>query len=433
MKKYEYPTGLKKLWSKAFYGKYANWPKTIWFYTFNSKKAYNKIKKRTKNANKEPLRVIFFVLKISMWKYDSLFKLLLEDNRFEPIIIPYPIIWESKEELKQSEKGIIEYCKKNNFPYKIGYDIDTQKYIPADELNPDFVSYSQPYNNCPDFWKVEKFYKKALIFNYPYGLPIDNNKHFNNLLSQNVCWRLFYHTKDSFEAFKINPITHGSNFLWVGNVFYDKIFSHVAKEEEWKIKDSSMKRIIWAPHHTIGPNDDLPFSNFIELHEDMLKIAQKYENKVQFVFKPHPGLYYRLINLWGKEKTDNYYREWKVRPNTNLINGAYTDLFMTSDALIHDSGGFTIEYLYTNKPVMFVNFRNNEMLDYMPGLPTECYNQHYIGKSYDDIINFIESVVLDGNDKMKESRADFVKSKLIPPNNQSVGQNMFDEFLTLFS
>lgn len=431
MKVYTAPRGFKLLWNRVFYGRFANWPKTIWYHLFIAESAYRRVKKRAEQLPARPLKVIFFVLDISMWKYESLMRLLLDDPRFDPVIIPYPILWHSKEELKRSEKGIIEYCQKKDFPYVIGYNIDTMEYIQAKELNADFVSYSQPYNNCPDFWKVEQFYRNALIFSYPYGLPIDNNKHFNNLLSQNVSWRLFYHNKSSFSVFERNPITHGKNFRWVGNVFYDKIKSHKSGSSLWKSDAQEFKRIIWAPHHTIGENDDLPFSNFLELHDKFIEIARMYQNRVQFAFKPHPMLYHRLIDLWGKEKTDSYYQIWSDMPNTCYVSGDYTDIFISSDAMIHDCAGFTFEYLFTNNPVMFVNMRNNNMQEYMPGFSFQCYSQHYVAEKYGDIAEFIDKVVIEGNDVMAEKRSVFFNNELVPPGKHNVGENMMDEFLTV--
>ena len=431
MKKYVIPSGIKSLWNKVYYGKYANWPKTAWFHFIISRNVYENVRKRARRHPDQPLRVIFFVLDISMWKYESLFELLLADSRFDPLIVPYPLDWHSVEEQKKSEKGIIDYCRIHAFPYLIGYDIDTKEYLPAKALCADFVSWSQPYNNCPVFWKVEQFYKNALVFTYPYGLPIDNNKHFNNLLSQNVSWRLFYNNRASKDVFDKNPFTRGRNFRYVGNVFYDKIKQHCAKGPHWKSTDFRLKRIIWAPHHTIGENDDLPFSNFLKLCDEFVTIAHKFEGRALFAFKPHPLLYHRLLELWGKEKTDEYYQQWSDMPNTCYVSGDYTDLFLTSDAMIHDCAGFTFEYLFTNNPVMFVNMRDNDMKKYMPGFSYQCYTQHYIGRSVEDIEDFIEHVVIEEKDDKAGPRSAFVNGELLPPRGKSVGENMMEEFLSV--
>jgi CDP-glycerol glycerophosphotransferase (TagB/SpsB family) len=91
--------------------------------------------------------------------------------------------------------------------------------------------------------------------------------------------------------------------------------------------------------------------------ELMLELAQAYKDRIQIAFKPHPSLITQLYQHpdWGKERADDYYARWQQMENTQLETGGYVDLFMTSDAMIHDSGSFVVEYLYANRPVMFVS------------------------------------------------------------------------------
>ena len=425
MRQYVPPTGFSKLLRKAFYGKYANWPKTFWFYTFFNGIAKKRIKEKA--AKGEKLNVIFFVLNISMWKYESLFKLLLKDNRFNPVIIPYPLLWESEDILKKSEKDIVDYCKKMGFPYKIGYDIDSKTYTPAKELKADFVSYSQPYNNCPDFWKVEKFYKEALIFSYPYGIPVDNNNSFTHLLVNNVSWRLFYPNTEAKRVYQTNPFSKGRNFRWVGITIFDKLADYKPDYSVWKQSDPKIKRVIWAPHHTIDDTDDLPFSTFMIYAEEMIKIAKEYSGRIQFVFKPHPILKERLITKWGKDRVEEYYRTWEEMENTTAGYGDYTDFFMTSDALIHDCCGFMMEYMFTGHPALYLV--KKDIKPYIPEFSYSFFLQHYHAKTRDEIRSFLDNVILKGEDTMESSRRQFYKSKLMPPNGCTVGINMYQDFI----
>ena len=56
----------------------------------------------------------------------------------------------------------------------------------------------------------------------------------------------------------------------------------------------------------------------------------------------------------------------------------------------------------------------------------QAMRQHYIGKCEEDIINFIENVVLKGDDPMKQGREDFYNQYLLPPNGKSVAENTMD-------
>ena len=115
--------------------------------------------------------------------------------------------------------------------------------------------------------------------------------------------------------------------------------------------------------------------------------------------------------------------------NTQLQTGEFVDLFMTSDAMIHDSGSFGVEYHYSGNPVMYIADNFEEQVAEMAEFGQLAMRQHYVGKSKEDIIKFIEDIVLGGNDPMKEQRLRFVNEYLLPPNGKTVVQNTMDILL----
>lgn len=422
MKTYHEDPKLLSLVKRVYYSPRFKWIRT-WYYLRRYDKILNNIRQKSK------IRIVFFVVNLSMWKYETLVRLLLRNPRFEVRIIPFPYPWHTKNEQKQFGNQIIEYCRKNHFPYQIAFNPETKEYIPAKELYADIVTYSQHYNGGYNFWKIEKFWDKSLFFCTPYGIPIDTEPIFNNTLLHNVSWKIFYPTLISKRVFESNPLTHGRNFIYTGNPIFDHLNNCKAIGTNWKIASSNLKRIIWAPHHSIGKNDILPFSSFLEICSDMIKLAQKYHDSVQFVFKPHPFLKERLVKLWGKEKTEEYYQTWKDMPNTTYVSGEYIDLFKTSDAMIHDCASFMAEYLFTHKPVLYISKPGAEQ--YLSAFSHLCYNCHYKGKNIDDIDKFIKETIIGGKDPMFCLREQFYKEELIPPNDKGVGENMYDSFLEL--
>ena len=58
-----------------------------------------------------------------------------------------------------------------------------------------------------------------------------------------------------------------------------------------------------------------------------------------------------------------------------------------------------------------------------------AYEMHYIGKSVDDIDNFVEQQVMNGIDPMKEQRDGFFKAHLLPPQGKTVAQNIYQDML----
>ena len=145
----------------------------------------------------------------------------------------------------------------------------------------------------------------------------------------------------------------------------------------------------------------------------MPKLAKKYEDQIQMVFKPHPLLKFKLQKIWGEEKVTQYYSMWDEMKNTQLEESSYVDLFLTSDAMIHDCGSFTTEYMFTRKPVMYL-LKNTDFLDKFCEFGLLSFANHYHGRKEEDIDRFLREVVLEGKDEMKEQREQFYEDYLAP-------------------
>lgn len=408
---------IKKILWRIYNLKFLKWMKSIQ-YRMRMSKILNGIYKKDK------LRIIFFLPNLGMWKYETLFSLLLADDYFEPYLVPFPHPWHSKDGQMSFFEDIWRYSQSKGFPMINGYDIQSGVYISSGELNPDIVVYTQPYNTGYHFWKIEKFWNKAIFFYAPYSVPIEDDTVFHFNLLQNISWKLFYPSPMLKSLFRTNMLTRGNNLEFVGNPLYDQFIQTPALGKEWKIKDQAIKRIIWAPHHSILLDDYLHNSNFLEMADGMLALATEYSDKVQFAFKPHPYLLEKLHKIWGSERANAYYSKWRDLPNTALVVGDYIDLFLSSDGMVHDCASFMCDYLYVNKPVMFLckDDTGNNLNPYGAG----CLSMHYKGKSIQDVRYFIEEVILNEVDTMKEERNFFYKEYLLPPNGKSVGKNMYD-------
>ena len=185
----------------------------------------------------------------------------------------------------------------------------------------------------------------------------------------------------------------------------------------WRIKDQSVKRLIWAPHFTMEKVSWIaPRSNFLWMSQLMLDVAERYKDRLQIAFKPHPRLKSELYRHpdWGAERTDAYYQRWELMENTQLETGEFVDLFKSSDAMIHDSGSFTVEYLSVNKPVAFVTTDIDSLKAEHNKLGKASLEQHYIVGNEQEVMAFINDVVLDGRDLKAAQRTEFCKTVLKP-------------------
>lgn len=379
--------------------------------------------RRKKQAN-----VVFVVPCLAMWKYQYVYELLSQDRRFNVKVILAPFVNYSIKNAEREISLLKQYFNERGIPYDIPKTDNTWDF--HKEYNADIIFYSQTgsgqYANrslC-----IEKNYGRLICY-APYSICTICMDFVYNSDGDNFAWKYFQMTEShKIEAQKISR-TKGYNIEIVGytnaNQYLKSVYNNV-----WKQQSTPKKRIIYAPHYTIKKGlGTLNRSSFLSVGEIMLELAMQYQDEFQFCFKPHPLLRTILYDEpgWGKERTDNYYEKWNTMSNTQLLLGDYVDLFMTSDAMIHDSAGFTAEYHYTNKPVLFTTnnpeaFKVNESLGI---LGSKAFDLHYKGSSKNDIINFLIDVVLNGKDPLKEERADFRQQYLLPPSGTSAGENIY--------
>ncbi len=365
--------------------------------------------------SKKQIRCIFLALLDSVWKYDYLYKLMEKDDRFYPIILVCPIVNYGKENMLSRMENCFSYFKNKNYHVIKSYDSVNDKYIDLKkDLTPDIIFYTNPYKGLiDDRYYIDKFEDVLTVYvSYNYGNSRDYNMFFN-LPMHNFVWRNYAETLFHKSYAESHASNRGRNVVVTGYPGIESfITSDYRPKDIWINKSHNKKRIIWAPHHSIEPVGIVYYSCFLKYADFMLSMAHKYRNSIELCFKPHPLLKNKLYHAWGKEKTEDYYRKWQDGENTFYIEGEYIDLFMTSDAMIHDSGSFLIEYLYVNKPVMRT-YNGEDPTKMYNDFTLNCLDYYYKAFNEKDIETFIVNVIQE-DDSLKSLRTKFVNDVLIP-------------------
>lgn len=382
---------------------------------------------------KPRINVLFFAMSLPMWRYQNLYKLLSEHPKFNCYVVIVPCKSFTNSHQEEAIKELAAYFTKTKVPYVLGINDDGSFLDVKKKIKPDILFYPQPYKDIiPDSFSYRRFYNKLLCY-YPYAFWRSKDEWSYNLDFHKIAWKLFYSTELHRKDAIFYSSNRGRNVEIVGYPTADDFMSQSHKDG-WKKSNVVKKRIIWAPHFTISDGGYITQSNFLWMADFMLELAEKYSNKLQFAFKPHPRLFSELCRNkdWGNSKTKNYYNRWDKLENGQVEKGEFIDLFMTSDAMIHDSGSFGVEYHYSRNPVMYIADNFEAQVSEMAKFGQLAMQQHYVGKTKQDIINFIENVVLKGDDPMKTGREQFVMDYLLPPNGKTVAQNTMDIFLKTF-
>lgn len=367
-----------------------------------------------------PIRVIFFASLSSMWKYDSLYQLMAEDDGFAPQIVVCPFMLRGEDFMRNEMNRTYQYFKERNWNVLIGYDAETGVCVDVHALLPDLIFFTDANTHHPNF-EITR-YRDCLTCYAPYGFNTIPYPWYCTSLFHNQLWQYFIECQENQRLIEsLSPIKV-DNHIVVGYPMYD-IFMQKSKKDPWN--GDKRTRIIWAPHSSIGNNCSLVnFSTFLDYSDYMLEMAERLKEQIVIAYKPHPELKSNLYKHhdWGKEKTDAYYARWANGENTMIAEGDYVDLFLTSDALIHDCGSFMVEYLYTKKPCLYLSHEGR--IAEMNEIGKKAYETHYHATNSDGIDWFIQDVILCGNDDMRNIRETFFKESLLPPNNMSVAENI---------
>lgn len=383
--------------------------------------------------HKETINVVFYAVNVSTWNYQHLYERMIQNPRFRIFIVIYPSKILPIELRLEEANGLRKFFDKKSVKYidcnengEISIDINN-------DINPDILFFSQPYLNTMTPKEGNKDLDKKLCCYYPYAFWTAKGVWSYNLPLHNFAWKLFYSTKLHLEDAKKYCDNKGRNVVVTGYPKTDDYLTGCFKDV-WKIKDRKYKRLIWAPHFTIKPSmkGTVARSNFLMMADLMVCIAKQYSDKLQIVFKPHPRLKSELYLLedWGKQRTNEYYELWDSMPNTFVADGEYIDLFMTSDAMIHDSSSFSVEYHYSHNPVMYMAQDINAYKDMLNDFGKKTIDMHYIGKNKEDILSFIEKQVISGIDPMKKQRDVFFKEYLVPSHRMTVADYTYQHLIS---
>ena len=369
---------------------------------------------------KKVIKVAFILSDLGKWKTETLYNKMLQNKRFEPVIIIIPYKNYDNSDLRI----LVDYLNKKQYKY---FYLDKNQKI-SDVMKPDIIFYQEPYNRILDKNKRYKYNLKSLFCYVNYAFHTIDEAWSLDLPLLNLAWQVYYENSLVVKSVSNIMTNKGKNCIVTGLPYTELFFqTKLPINNPWNISSSTKKKIIWAPHHTILNDSLIHYSTFLKYCNYMLSLAEKYKEQIQVAFKPHPLLRTKLYEIWGIQKTEDYYARWAHGRNTQLVLGDYVSLFLFSDAMIHDCGSFTVEYHHTKKPIMYL-IKDEKHAENLNEFGKKAFNIHYLGRCEDDIESFVINV-LQGKDIMKKEREKFYNDYLIPPNGKSASENIINAIL----
>lgn len=376
---------------------------------------------RNKIADGKKANVVF-ILPAMMFVYKELYQLFEKDNLFNVQIVLVPHRIGNREEITYEAKDkyyqIFNYLKDENYNVIEGYDFETNRGINLEiTCKPDIIFYILPYMRIyPKNMKIDNLPSNILYTYIPYGEFIEDDLDDNlyNFGWNEKIWKIFCSTEEYYiNAAEKSPVG-SSNVVLVGSARMDSLINYKPSNNDYKWIYKDKKRIIWCPHHSLsrpGVDDKLSYSTFDDNYDFFYNYAKNHPN-IEWVLRPHPLLKEILNNINTNMKikgliddnfADDYFFKWESLPNARVHDELdYLDLFATADAMITDCVSFKAEYLYANKPGLILKKPNINYTGYKEKITDAWYVEN--GDNLDKISEFIEDVVVNENDYLKEKR-----------------------------
>ena len=358
----------------------------------------------------EKIRIGFYVVFDSVFPAEQIFQMFLKDKMFDPFILVIPDVSRGEENMfYQLDKTYKTLSSKYKNVY-MSYDKKEKAFIDfLDKV--DMVFFANPYDPMThEYYRIERVSDQNKLTLYThYGYLLSNaTQHIFTGHTFSKLWKVFLLSRHEQKLLEKNEFS-GKNGILMGYCKLDGL-------ADIKPKKRTRKKIIISPHHTVKEwKNGLELSNFLRYSDFFIKLFKKYP-KIDFVFRPHPLLWINLENnnIWTKRQINKYIKDIKSISNVEFQNGGeYLETFVNSDALIHDCSSFSAEYLFVNKPCCFL-LKDQEKLDQNSNaFHKECIKQHYPAYNEQEIIDFIENVVIKNKDLLREKRQAFVQKELL--------------------
>lgn len=361
-------------------------------------------KRRIKN--KQKIRVCFSVVFDSVFPAESIFKQMQTDDFFEPFILVIPDTLRGEENMfYQLEKTYKTLSAKYKNVY-MSYDYDAQDFIDWHDKM-DMCFFANPYDYMTHkFYRVK--YLKSIVpclhIPYSYTGCFKYNCSIYKEHTYSMFTYVFVENQNNYKLIQQNQNSKVNNLYISGYPKMDALFQCK------RIRNSDRPQIIISPHHTVKQwENGLNLSQFLRFADFYLTLPNKYPN-IDFIFRPHPLLFVTLSqdDLWGKDKVQDYIDKISSFPNvTYQDSGDYFQTFVDSDAIINDSGSFLMESFYVPMPQCFLLKDAQQVDTEFTDFGKNVLNYVYTAFTAEDIEMFIQNVVLNKNDTMKDLRNKF--------------------------
>lgn len=364
------------------------------------------------------IHVAFLETRRGFWlNHASIYEAMKADSAFDVRVFAVPKRRPAGDMDWEEYRQLIDFFDRECGPCVRAYNLDSEKWNnPLSFGLPDVVFLCQPYDFQHNFMYTSQYWNRfCQVAILDYGFTI-TNLFFHAPCLKN-CRYIFCETNQHLEIFLRHSPELADKLIVAGHPSLDAYLRPLAESRRIPFKSSrSRLRIVWAPHFTVSEGKtEHHVSNFFEYFDVFIQLAQEHP-EMEVVMRPHPALFTFMVD--SGMKTEREAKECRERfealPNAFIYEGAdYISLFRQSDAMVLDSLSFIAAYAPSGRPVCFLESEKRARLN---PVAERLLHSYYSAWDADEIREFVERVVLGGDDWKKAEREAAVQKLIyIPP------------------
>lgn len=354
------------------------------------------------------IRVVFLCQYIPSWnRYRAIYDAMIASERFDPVIVCVPSNVNDHELVDRSgfENDTYRYYIEHG--YEALDALDDGDWLSLEDLEPDYVFYSRPYNSympAPYTSDVVSEYARICLFIYGMTLSREDMRaaHERSFLRNAY---LYFADVEEERAHVEAMFKHGHRAglrksLCVGTPAFERLEAEQGlPAPAWDFTERRQMRFIWTPRWCTNPA--LGGTHFLDYKDALIDYARAHRN-VDILFRPHPLTFGHMLETGAmtEEDIEAFKQACADEPNLSLdAESEYYATFWESDALVTDFSGIVPEYFVTGKPIIYCAGNSAvHLLDYMENLVSVCYVAH----DGDELERYMD--MLQHEDPLKEAR-----------------------------
>lgn len=375
---------------------------------------------REKRKADNQIRVALMETRQGFWlNHASIYEAMQSDGNFDVQVFAVPKRSPAGDMDWSAYRHLVQFFGDEGIPCVHAYDLDEGKWNnPLSFGLPDVVFLSQPYDFQQNFMYGSNYWSRfCQVAFVDYGFTVDESSFIFKAPCLDNCRYIFCETKIVRNLFCFYSPQHESKLVVTGHPSLDAYLHPLKESQRIPFKSvESTRRIVWAPHFTVASEKTgHHFSNFFEYYELFIQLAKEHP-ELEIVMRPHPALFNFMVDCGMKtvREAKEYRERFEALPNAFIYDAPdYISLFRQSDAILLDSISFIAACAPAGIPVCFLESSKRARLN---SIGERLLHADYAAWDAEEIREFVERVVLGGDDWKKAEREAAVKKLIyIPP------------------